>query len=321
MRVLGPHCLGLINTDPAVRMNATLAPRVPGPGRLGFFCQSGALGIAVLAEAADRAVGLSSFASAGGRADVSGNDLMQFWYDDPRTEVVLLWLESFGNPRKFARLARALARRKPVVALKSGRHALVSPGLAASSAEVSASAVETLFAQSGVLRVDTLTQAFDLTMLLANQPLPAGDRVAIVANSTALGILAVDACLDRGLRVASGRPIDLGVAVDPAMLAFTVRAAMYDEDVDAVVVVYVPPVATTGVEHAAALRTAVGGGTKPVVGTFIAVQGLRSTSRWPTTAADRVAVRCRPTRHPSGPWRRCPVPCGTRNGSSCRPGS
>ena len=138
MRVLGPHCLGLINTDPAVRMNATLAPRVPGPGRLGFFCQSGALGIAVLAEAADRAVGLSSFASAGEQGGVSGNDLMQFWYDDPRTEVVLLWLESFGNPRKFARLARALARRKPVVALKSGRHALVSPGLAASSAEVSA---------------------------------------------------------------------------------------------------------------------------------------------------------------------------------------
>ena len=120
MRVLGPNCLGLVNTDPTVRMNATLAPVVPPPGRIGFFCQSGALGIAILADAASRGLGLSSFVSAGNRADVSGNDLLQFWQTDDRTEVVLLYLESFGNPRKFARLARSLARKKPVIAVKSG---------------------------------------------------------------------------------------------------------------------------------------------------------------------------------------------------------
>ena len=134
MRVLGPNCLGLVNTDPDVRMNATLAPVVPPPGRIGFFCQSGALGIAILADAATRGLGLSTFVSAGNRADVSGNDLLQFWHGDDRTEVVLLYLESFGNPRKFARLARVLARTKPVIAVKSGRHARVTPGLAASSA-------------------------------------------------------------------------------------------------------------------------------------------------------------------------------------------
>ena len=127
MRVLGPNCLGLVNTDPSVRMNATLAPVIPPAGRIGFFCQSGALGVAILADAANRGLGLSTFVSAGNRADVSGNDLLQFWHGDDRTEVVLLYLESFGNPRKFARLARVLARTKPVIAVKSGRHATLTP--------------------------------------------------------------------------------------------------------------------------------------------------------------------------------------------------
>lgn len=274
MRVLGPNCLGLINTDPAIRLNATLAPQVPAAGRIGFFCQSGALGIAILADAAQRGLGLSSFASAGNRADVSGNDLMQYWYEDPRTDVVLLYLESFGNPRKFARLARALARRKPVIALKSGRHSHVTPGLTASSATVSASAVATLFSQSGVIRVDTLAEAYDVALLLSNQPMPTGNRVAIIGNSTALGVLALDACVEQGLVVAGDEPIDLGAVVDPAMLALAVRTAVDDPEVDAVVVVYVPPVATLGLDHAAALRSAVSGSTVPVLTTFLAVAGL-----------------------------------------------
>ena len=233
---------------------------------------------------------------------------------------MLLWLESFGNPRKFARLARALASRKPVIALKSGRHALVSPGLAASSAEVSASAVETLFAQSGVLRVDTLTQAFDLTMVLAHQPLPAGDRVAIIANSTALGILALDACLDRGLQVAGGRPIDLGIAVDPAMLAFTARSAIYDEDVDAVVVVYVPPVATDGLR---ARRRVAGrrGQRRETGGQHVPRRAERPRAPRPSRlrTADWPAVRCRPIRRRSARSPPCPAPCGTRTGSTSRP--
>ncbi len=273
MRVVGPNCLGLVNTEADVRMNATPAPVVPPPGRIGFFCQSGALGIAILADAAERGLGLSTFVSAGNRADVSGNDLLQFWQGDPHTDVVLLYLESFGNPRKFARLAPVLARSKPVIAVKSGRYALTTPGLAASSALISDAAVATLFAQSGVIRTDTLTAAFDVAELLATQPVPAGDRVAVLGNSSALGVLAIDACLDAGLAVVDGAPLDLGVSVAPADLAAAVRAAMIRDDVDALVVVYVPRIATSGAEHAAALRAAAGDSPVPVLSTFIAAPG------------------------------------------------
>ena len=128
MRVVGPNCLGVVNADPAVRLNATIAPQAPGRGRVGFFCQSGALGVAILAAATRWGLGLSTFVSAGNRADVSGNDLLQYWERDPATDVVLLYLESFGNPRKFARLARRVARTKPVVAVKTGRYAAATPG-------------------------------------------------------------------------------------------------------------------------------------------------------------------------------------------------
>ncbi len=209
MRVIGPNCLGMVNTDPSVRMNATLAPVVPPPGRIGFFCQSGALGIAILADAATRGLGLSTFVSAGNRADVSGNDLLQFWHGDERTEVVLLYLESFGNPRKFPRLARVLARTKPVIAVKSGRNATLLPTPGPHTKQISEAAVASLFAQSGVIRTETLA-AFDVAQLLSTQPVPVGDRVAVIGNSTALGMLAVDACLYAGMRIADGRPVDLG---------------------------------------------------------------------------------------------------------------
>ncbi len=274
MRVLGPNCLGLVNTDPSVRLNASLAPVVPPPGRVGFFSQSGALGIAILADAASRGLGLSSFVSAGNRADVSGNDLLQFWHGDERTEVVLLYLESFGNPRKFGRLARTLARTKPVIAVKSGRHALVSPGLQASSATISDTAVATLFAQAGVIRTDTLSEAFDAAQLLAHQPVPRGDRIAILGNSTALGVLALDACVDAGLTVVDEVPVDFGVDVSPEELHAAVRIAVGRRDVDAVVVVFVPPVAVPGQEHAEALREAAAGSLVPVVSTFLAEDGL-----------------------------------------------
>ncbi|MET3806650.1 acyl-CoA synthetase (NDP forming)/GNAT superfamily N-acetyltransferase [Nakamurella sp. UYEF19] len=289
MRVLGPNCLGVVNTDPAIRLNATLAPVVPPPGRVGFFCQSGALGIAILADAASRGLGLSSFVSAGNRADVSGNDLLQFWHGDDRTEVVLLYLESFGNPRKFARLARTLARAKPVIAVKSGRHALVSPGLAASSAAVSDTAVATLFAQSGVIRTDTLGEAFDAAQLLAHQPIPSGPRVAILGNSTALGVLALDACVEAGLTVVDEVPVDFGVSVSPEELGSAVKIAVERIDVDAVVVVYVPPVAIPGQAHAEALRTAAAGSRVPVVSTFLAVDGLSDSLT--VRAADGGAAR------------------------------
>ncbi len=274
MRVLGPNCLGLVNTDPAVRMNATLAPVVPPPGRIGFFCQSGALGIAILADAAARRLGLSTFVSAGNRADVSGNDLLQFWQGDDRTEVVLLYLESFGNPRKFARLARVLARKKPVIAVKSGRHASLSPALAESSQQVSDAAVGSLFAQSGVIRTETLTAAFDVAQLLSTQQVPRGNRIAIIGNSSALGMLAVDAGIDAGLDVVDGAALDMGAAVTASGLAAAVTAAAQREDLDALIVVFAPSIATKGLQHAAALHEAVVKAPIPIVTTFLAVDGL-----------------------------------------------
>ena len=271
MRLVGPSCLGLVNTDPRVRMNASLGPVVPSPGRIGFFCQSGALGVAILADAAARGLGLSTFVSAGDRADVSGNDLLQFWHGDDRTEVVLLYLESFGNPRKFARLARVLARTKPVIAVKSGRHGR-SRGLPGT--QLDDAVVGTLFEQSGVIRTPGLTDAFDVAQLLSTQPIPAGNRVGIVGNSRALGVLAVDFCLDAELQVTDDAPTDLGVSVSAEEFGAAVREAITRPDVDALVVAWVPPVAIPGSAHASALRDAVAGAAKPVVTTFLAVDGL-----------------------------------------------
>jgi len=275
MRVVGPNALGVVNTDPAVRLNATLAPRLPGRGRAGFFCQSGALGIAILADAASRGLGLSTFVSAGNRADVSGNDLLQYWETDPATRVVLLYLESFGNPRKFARLARRLGRRKPIVAVRSGRHA-VAPGLAATSVPVDDASVQALFEQAGVIRVDSLDQLFDTALLLANQPLAAGERVAVVGNSTAIGLLAADTVLAQRL-VLAGDPVDTGAGASPEEFAAAVREVLRRDDVDALVIVFVPPVAVPGTAYARALRAVVDEDppvTKPIVSTFLAVEGV-----------------------------------------------
>jgi acyl-CoA synthetase (NDP forming) len=208
MRVVGPNCLGVVNTDVGVRLNASLAPVPPLSGRAGFFCQSGALGVAVLGEAARRGLGISTFVSAGNRADVSGNDLLQYWETDAATDVVLLYLESFGNPRKFARLARRLGRTKPIVAVKSGTGSVV-PGLAHTTVDVPETSVRALFEASGVIRVDTLGDLFDVALLLTSQPLPAGDRVGMVGNSTALGVLVSNACAAEGLSLA--RLDDVGV--------------------------------------------------------------------------------------------------------------
>jgi len=275
MRVVGPNALGVANTDAGVRLNATLAPAMPAAGRVGFFSQSGALGVALLAAAADRGLGLSTFVSAGNRADLSTNDVLQYWQTDPATDVVLLYLESFGNPRKFARLARRLARTKPIVAVKSGRWTETSPAPAGLSngGRIDENRVQALFEHSGVIRVQNVTQMFDTAQLLAYQPLPAGGRVAVVGNSTALNLLVVDALHGEGLAVA-GHPVDAGTTVSPADLAAAVRTAGRSDDVDALVVVFVPPLQRSGTAHAEALRQAVVGLGKPVVTTFLAGQGV-----------------------------------------------
>ncbi|MGH3737816.1 MAG: GNAT family N-acetyltransferase [Micromonosporaceae bacterium] len=256
MRVVGPHCLGIANTDPDVRLNATLAPRLPYRGRVGFFCQSGAFGVALLATAAERGLGLSGMVSAGNRADVSGNDLLQYWHTDPATDAVLLYLESFGNPRKFARVARQLARRKPVVAV-------ANQGIAAGDE------VADLFAQHGVIRVDTVGELFDAGLLLAYQPLPGGHRVGIVGNSTALGELAAQAGAAAGLTVPAGYPVDVGPVASAEQFAEAVGAAVADPEVDAIVAVFVPPLAMPAAGYARVLLERTIGGDKPVVATFL----------------------------------------------------
>ncbi len=273
MRVIGPNALGVANTAPEVQLNATLAPDIPGRGRVGFFSQSGALGTAILAAAKDRGLGLSTFVSAGNRADVSGNDLLQYWQTDPATDVVLLYLETFGNPRKFARLARRLARTKPVVAVKSGRHTGPTPGLAANAVRIDDASVRALFEQSGVIRVTTLSELFDTALLLAYQPLPAGPAVAVVGNSSALGLLVSDALLDEGMELA-GAPVDVGTAAPPDEFAAAVAKAAGDAGTDALVAVFVPPISTPGAAYARALREAVAGVEKPVVAVFLAAEGV-----------------------------------------------
>jgi len=286
MRVIGPNALGVANTAAEVRLNATLAPDLPGRGRIGFFAQSGALGIAILAAARKRGLGLSTFVSAGNRADLSGNDMLQYWQTDPATDLVLLYLETFGNPRKFARVARRLARTKPIVAVKSGRHTRPVAGLAAHTEPIDDASVRALFEQAGVIRVDTLAELFDTAMLLSHQPLPAGLRVAVVGNSTALGVLVADALVGEGMQLA-GDPVDIGVTASPEDFGAAVAAALGPPEggvdagsgaADALVAVFVPPIATPGNAYARALREAAAGvqasADKPVVAVFFAAEGV-----------------------------------------------
>jgi acyl-CoA synthetase (NDP forming)/RimJ/RimL family protein N-acetyltransferase len=272
MRVVGPNCLGVLNTASSVRLNASLAP-VPAPaGRTGFFCQSGALGVAILGEAARRGLGVSTFVSAGNRADVSGNDLLQYWESDPSTDVVLMYMESFGNPRKFARLTRRLGRKKPIIAVKAGRGP-IAEGLRHTTVEVPEVSVKALFEASGIIRVETLSGMFDVALLLASQPLPEGNRVAVVGNSSAIGVLVSNACEAEDLPVV--RVDDVGVDASNHVFEATLRSAVDDPDVDAVVVVFVPPLYRAGSDEAAqSLRSIAAESSKPIVSTFLGFEGV-----------------------------------------------
>ncbi|MFE6835954.1 GNAT family N-acetyltransferase [Streptomyces sp. NPDC057705] len=245
MRLIGPNAYGVINTAPEVELNASLTPApMPMRGRTGLFTQSGAIGIALLSALLRRGEGLSSFVSAGNRADVSGNDILQYWYDDEATDVALMYLETLGNPRKFTRLARRTAAVKPVVVAKGGRH--TPAGHVVPDTRLPEATVSALLRQAGVIRVDTVTELVDVGLLLAAQPLPAGPRIAILGNSESLGVLTYDACLAQGLRPLP--PLDLTTAAAPADFRAALAAALASEDCDAVVVTAIPWVS----EHALA---------------------------------------------------------------------
>ncbi|MEU8349765.1 GNAT family N-acetyltransferase [Streptomyces sp. NPDC048845] len=295
MRIIGPNAFGLLNTAPAVRLNAALSPELPPPGRIGLFTQSGAIGIALLSALHRRGaghIGVSSFVSAGNRADVSGNDFLQYWYDDPDTDVALMYLESIGNPRKFTRLARRTAATKPVVVVKGARHTGSAPtGHAVPTTRIPDATVSALFRQAGVIRVDTVTELVDAGLMLAGQPLPRGPRVAILGNSESLGLLTYDACLTERLRPLS--PVDLTTAATPDDFREAVTAALDDDAADAVVVTAIPWVGDTaeqlpeeGPALAAALRDAVAASParKPVAVVHLEMEGLAAALGAPPPA-------------------------------------
>ncbi len=276
MRIVGPNCLGVLNTAPDVRLNATFAAGAPLAGRVGFLSQSGGLGIAIIEAASRLGLGLSSFVSVGNKADISGNDLLHYWEHDPHTDVVLLYLESFGNPRRFARIARRVSAVKPIVAVKSGRSAAGARATSShTGALVSASdvTVDALFAQAGVIRTDTMHELFDVASLLCSQPVPRGGRVAIVTNGGGPGILCADACQAGGLEVpqllekvrrglsrilapeaSTGNPIDMIATASAEDYRRTIQLLVQEDAADAIVAIFVPPLVTAARDVARELR-------------------------------------------------------------------
>jgi acetyl coenzyme A synthetase (ADP forming)-like protein len=295
IRMVGPNCMGLVNTNPAVRLNATFAPTYPPEGRVGLSSQSGALGLALLDYASRLNLGISTFVSVGNKADVSSNDLVQYWAEDPRTDVILLYLESFGSPGVFARIARRVARRKPIVAVKAGRS---KAGARAASSHTGALAesdavVDALFRQAGVIRTGTLEELFDVAALLAHQPVPRGRRVAIVTNAGGPGILAADACEAQGLVLPSlssettaalrgflpaaasvANPVDMLAAAPPDHYVRTLRLVLADPNVDSVLAIFIPPIATDAETVARAIVEGTrDAGEKPVLAIFMSARG------------------------------------------------
>ncbi|MBG0851987.1 GNAT family N-acetyltransferase [Streptomyces spinoverrucosus] len=315
MRIIGPNAFGIINTSPEVRLNASLAPEMPRPGRIGLFAQSGAIGIALLSRLHRRGggvtgvTGVSTFVSSGNRADVSGNDVLQYWYDDPDTDVVLMYLESIGNPRKFTRLARRTAAAKPLVVVQGARHGGAAPqGHAVRATRLPHATVSELLRQAGVIRVDTITELVDAGLLLARQPLPTGPRVAILGNSESLGLLTYDACLAEGLRPQA--PLDLTTGASPEDFREALARALADDTCDAVVVTAIPMVGEGSAGDAAlaeALRSAAAVvPSKPVLVVHVELGGLADALSAAASTAPQAGPRVRPA--PESEARTAPAP-------------
>ncbi len=272
MRVLGPNSFGVVNLNPALRLNASIAPRLPKEGGLGLFAQSGALGIAILDSAARRGLGISVFASAGNRADVSGNDFMHYWIDDEHTRAVGLYLESMGNPRKFSRIARQLASTKPVIVTASGftAHGL-PPGHQVRESKLGPQVLDAIFQQAGVIRTENIHQLFDIAQLVCGQPLPAGPRVAIVANSDALAALTAQAVHTWGLPITHG-PVAMTAEATIEDFRCALDAAAADPEVDSVITVFIPALITEDEEVAAAVRGIAQKHGKPVLGSLMGMR-------------------------------------------------
>ena len=329
-RLIGPNCMGLLNTDPAVRFNATFSPVYPPAGNVAMSTQSGALGLAILDYASRLGIGISSFVSVGNKADVSGNDLIQYWAEDPRTSVILLYLESFGNPKKFSEIARYVGRTKPIVAVKAGRSAAGSRAAASHTGALATSdtVVDALFRQAGIIRTERLEELFDVAALLSHQPVPHGNRVAILTNAGGPGILAADACEANRLELTSltestrarlrGFLPEAASVVNPVDMLASAPADHYrralaiileDEGVDSVITIFIPPLVTDPKEVAEAIAESTRGAHgKPVLGVFMRAEGAPAalspipSYAFPESAALALA---RVTRY--GRWRAKPV--------------
>jgi acetyl coenzyme A synthetase (ADP forming)-like protein len=317
MRLIGPNCMGIINTDPAVHLDATFAPGLPPAGRVGFSSQSGALGLAIIQYANSLGLGISTFVSVGNKADISGNDLLRYWETDPNTDVILLYLESFGNPKKFSQIARRVGRRKPIVVVKSGRSAAGARATSSHTGALIAASdvtVNALFRQAGVIRTDTLEELFDVASLLVNQPLPRGNRVGIITNAGGPGILCADACEARGLEVpvlneatqkalreflpagaGVGNPIDMIASAPAEHYRRSLELVAADDNVDSLIVIFTPPLVTRAEDVGREIVTAIKTGNiiKPVLSVFLSTDAapeiLREVNipsyRFPETAA------------------------------------
>ncbi len=300
MRMVGPNCMGVLNANPSMCLNASFSPLFPASGSVGLSSQSGALGLAILALAGNRDIGLSTFVSVGNKADVSSNDLLEYWEEDAATKVIVLYLESFGNPQRFARLAKRIGRTKPIVAVKAGRTRSGSRAAGSHTAALAANdtAVEALFRQSGVIRADTIDEMFDVAACLDSQPLPSGRRIAIVTNAGGPGIMATDACESVGLTVAAfsaatrarlgaflpptaslGNPVDMVASAGPDEYRQAIEIALADDETNALLVIYAPVDVTHADATVSAIRQGIlnarraGATAKPILGCVMGSAG------------------------------------------------
>lgn len=323
MRLIGPNCMGIVNTEPAVLLDATFAPGVPPRGRVGFSSQSGALGLAIMEFANSSGLGISTFVSVGNKADISGNDLLRYWESDEDTDVILLYLESFGNPKKFSEIARRVGRKKPIAVVKSGRSAAGARATSSHTGALLAASdvtVDALFRQAGVVRTDTLAELFDVASVFANQPLPEGNRVGIITNAGGPAILCADACEARGLDIpilsdtsqtrlreflpagaSVGNPVDMIASAPAEHYQKAIEIVGSDENIDSLIVIFTPPLVTRADDVAKSIVKAVKqiGKSKPVLSVFLSAQqaphDLRTTEfripsyAFPETAAIALA--------------------------------
>ncbi len=339
VRMIGPNCMGVINTSPDISLNATFAPTPARSGAIGFVSQSGALGVAILNVAQDLGIGLTQFASMGNKADVSGNDLIEYWEDDPATRVIAMYLESFGNPRRFTEIAKRVTRKKPILIVKSGRTA---EGARAASSHTGAIAgtdvtVSAFLDQCGVLRANTIEELFDVARALVRCPLPAGDRVAIVTNAGGPAIMATDACVNLGLRMAElsegtraglratlppeasvANPVDMIASATAQDYARTLAAVLDDPQVDSAMVINVTPLLSNPIDIIEAVGEVARERVKPVLAVVMATdefyeavktaRDLPPVYRFPESAARAMFLLSR-----YAAWRRrpadAPIPC------------